>query len=140
MIRGAHRSTLAPLASKDLFKETVEKFKNGFAKIVRYGDIKDRLPENLKMFSVTMIPHKSRKFHCILDLSFCLKIDGTKIPSVNFSTTQTDPQNSIDELGRVLERLGSLITSAPESPPHFLFSKLDIADGFWRVRILENDS
>ena len=140
MIRGAHRSALAPLASEELLKETVEKVRNGFAKIIRYGDIKDRLPENLKISPVAMIPHKSRKFRCILDLSFCLKIDGTKMPSVNSSTTQTAPQNSMDELGRVLERLGSLMASAPESSPNFLFSKLDIADDFWRVRISEKDS
>ena len=78
MIRGAHRSALTILARKELSKETVEKVKNGFAKIVRYGDIKDRLPENLKISPVAMIPHKSRQFRCILDLSFCLKIDGTK--------------------------------------------------------------
>ena len=78
MTRGVHRSTLAPLTSKELLKETVEKVKNGFAKIVRYGDIKDRLPENLKISPVGIIHHKSRQFRCILDLSFCLKIDGTK--------------------------------------------------------------
>ena len=32
------------------------------------------------------------------------------------------------------------MASAPESSPIFLFSKLDIADGFWRVRISEKDS
>ena len=115
MIRGARRSALAPLASKELLKETVEKVKNGLAKIIRYGDSKDRLPENLKTSPVAMIPHKSRQFRCILDLSLCLKIDGTKMPSVNSSTTQTAPQNSMNELGRVLERLGSLMASAPES-------------------------
>ena len=130
MIRGAHRSALAPLASEELLKKTVEKVRNGFAKIIRYGDIKDRLPENLKISPVAMIPHKSRKSRCILDLSFCLKIDGTKMPSVNSSTTQTAPQNSMDELGRVLERLGSFMASAPESSPNVSFSKLDIADGF----------
>ena len=78
MIRGAHRGALTLLARKELSKETVEKVKNGFAKIVRYGDIKDRLPENLKISPVGIIHHKSRQFRCILDLSFCLKIDGTK--------------------------------------------------------------
>ena len=66
----------------ELLKETVEKVKKGLAKIVRYGDIKDRLPKDLKMSLVAMITHKSRKFRYILDLFFCLKIDGTKIPAI----------------------------------------------------------
>ena len=109
MIREAHRSALDPLASKELLKETVEKVKNGFTNIIRYWNIKDRLPEYLNISPVAMIPHTSRKFRCILDLSFCLKIDGTRMPSVNSSTTQTAPQNSMDELGRVLERLDLLL-------------------------------
>ena len=49
MIRGAHCSALDPLASKELLKETVEKVKNGFTNIIRYWNIKDRLPEYLKI-------------------------------------------------------------------------------------------
>ena len=115
MIRGAHRSALDPLASKELLKETVEKVKKGFTNIIRYWNIKDRLPEYLKISPVAMIPHKSRRFRCILDLSFCLTIDGTKIPSINSKTTQKASENSMNKLGRVLERLGSLMASALES-------------------------
>ena len=44
------------------------------------------------------------------------------------------------ELGRVLERLVSLIAVAPSNSPDFRFSKLDIKDGFWRVKVTEQDS
>ena len=40
-----------------------------------------------------MIPDKSIKFRCILNLSFCLKIDDKKMPSIKSSTSQTAPQN-----------------------------------------------
>ena len=69
-----------------------------------------------------MIPHKSRKFRCILNLSFCLKIDDKKIPSIKSSTWR-----------RILERSGSLMASASESFIILLFCKLYIVDGFWRA-------
>ena len=44
------------------------------------------------------------------------------------------------ELGRVLERMISLMAVAPSNSPDFLFSKLDIKDGFRRLKVTEDDS
>ena len=87
-----------------------------------------------------MIPHKTRSYRTILDLSFNLMRDGKKLPSVNECTIPTAPQHSMKELGRVLERLVSLMAVAPSNSPDFRFSKLDIKDGFWRVKVTEQDS
>ena len=55
--------------------------------------------------------------------------------SVNDGTVPTTPQHSMNELDRVLNRMISLIASAKNETQPFLFSKLDISDGFWRVKI-----
>ena len=77
-----------------------------------------------------MIPHKSRKLRCILNLSFCLKIDDKKMPSIKSSTSQTAPQNQMNKWRRVLERSGSLMVSASESSTILLFCKLDTETDF----------
>ena len=87
-----------------------------------------------------MIPHKSRDYWTILDLSFKLKINDTTMPSINEGTVQTTPQDSMRESGRVTERMVSLMDASPTGSSDFLFSKLDIKDGFWRVKIDENDA
>ena len=45
----------------------------------------------------------------------------------------------MNELGRVLDRMISLIASAKNETQPFLFSKLDISDGFWRVKVRNED-
>jgi hypothetical protein len=67
-------------------KETKDKIKDGYAKIVKWKDIKTNVPPQLKISPVAMIPHKSRQFQAILDLSFQLRINGKKQPSVNSAT------------------------------------------------------
>ena len=87
-----------------------------------------------------MIPHKSRDYWTIIDSSFKLKINDTTMPSINEGTVQTTPQDSMRESGRVTERMVSLMDASPTGSSDFLFSKLDIKDGFWRVKIDENDA
>ena len=133
--KGAHVSALYPVARKVLREETMEKVKEGFAKIVKFGDLLRDMPKKLKISPVAMIPHKSRQYRAILDLSFNLEMNGKKMSSVNDGTVSTAPQHSMNELDRVLNRMISLIASAKNETQPFLFSKLDISDGFWRVKI-----
>ena len=56
---GPHSSATEFEALKALQEETKEKVKNGYAKVIRYGDIINNLPEKLKISPVAMIPHKS---------------------------------------------------------------------------------
>ena len=57
--KGPHSSATEFEALKALQEETKEKVKNGYAKVIRYGDIINNLPEKLKISPVAMIPHKS---------------------------------------------------------------------------------
>lgn len=69
--------------------------------IFMFGNLRKKMPENLKVSPVAMILHKSRNkrgFRTILDLSFKLKIDGTSMLSVNEGTVPTSPQHSMREL------------------------------------------
>ena len=70
--RGPHRSANCKKAVRQLRQETEEKIKNKYARVVRWGDIKENMPKKLKISPVAMIPHKSKPFRCILDLSFTL--------------------------------------------------------------------
>ena len=82
-----------------------------------------------------MIPHKSCDFRIILDISFHLKLKGTKMPSVNEGTAPTSSQYSMNELGRMIERMITLIATSPTYRPDFKFLKLDIKNGFLRVKL-----
>jgi len=44
--RGPHPSAKNPDAQEALFTETDDKVENGYAKVVRYGDIKHKLPKS----------------------------------------------------------------------------------------------
>jgi hypothetical protein len=99
--RGAHMSAKSKDAIHALHEETAEKVKHGYSRVVKWKDIKDALPPALKLSPVAMIPHKSRLFRCILDLSFQLKHNGKILPSVNSETTKKAPQQSMAQLGLV---------------------------------------
>eukprot|EP00957_Ditylum_brightwellii_P068500 5200260-Ditylum_brightwellii.AAC.1 len=45
---GPHKSARSKEAIATLHEETTEKIRNGFARVVKYGDIKNNLPRNLK--------------------------------------------------------------------------------------------
>ena len=65
---------------------------------------RDGVPQKLKISPIAMIPHKSRMFRAILDLSFSLRLkDGSVIPSVNETTMLEAPAGAIDQMGHVLQ-------------------------------------
>jgi hypothetical protein len=68
--RGSHVSAMDPKAIEQLWLEVADKVKKGQAKLVLWDDIKQDPPKELKISSIAIIPHKSRKFRAILDLSF----------------------------------------------------------------------
>ena len=87
-----------------------------------------------------MIPHKSKPFRCIVDLSFSLKQAGTTYSSVNSNTIPCAPPQAMTQLGSSLPRL--LATMVQNWNPNFpfYFAKLDIKDGFWRVKVRDADA
>lgn len=140
LLHGPHKSAKSPEAAAALRDETLQKVKNGYAKIVRYGDIRHRLPKNLKISPCACIPHKSRKFRVILDLSFALQMESHRVPSVNEATTPLSKEASMAQLGSTIKRIVQTMAENFDKSKPFVFSKLDIKDGFWRLCVSEEDA
>jgi hypothetical protein len=138
--KGAHPSALDPEASRQLRDETLEKVNQGYARLVYWDDIKNNPPPNLKISPIAAIPHKSRKWRMILDLSHGVTLRNVKHPSVNEATNPTvAPKHSMAELGNVLPRIIYAVATAPDSQGPVLFSKIDIKDGYWRMVVPQDD-
>jgi hypothetical protein len=137
--RGPHVSALDPEAIEQLRTEIAEKEKIGQCKVVLWDDIKNDPPKQLKVSPLAMIPHKSRKFRAILDLSFKLRLkDGSVVPSVNEATTLEAPAAAIDQMGHALSRIIHAFAEADEDAKIFM-AKFDIKDGFWRLDCEEGE-
>ena len=52
-----------------------------------------------------MIPHKSRKYRAILDISFLLKVAGWDLPSVNEAMKETAPDEALEQVEMVMPRI-----------------------------------
>ncbi len=72
--RGPHRSALTDDAIAHFRNEVKDKVKSGQAKLVAWDSIKDNPPAELKISPIAAIPHKSKQFRSILDLSFKKKL------------------------------------------------------------------
>ena len=140
ILHGPHKSAKSKEAAAALHAETLSKVKNGFAKIVKFKDIKENLPKNLKISPVACIPHKSKSFRVILDLSFQLKANNITFPSVNETTEKLAPQESMVQLGNCVKRIIHTMEKNYDTDVPFKFCKLDIKDGFWRLVVNEKDS
>jgi len=120
--------------------ETDEKVKNGYAQVLRYCNIMRNMPKNLKISPVVMIPHKSRSFRTILDLSFQLRHLGKRMESGNTATVKQAPAESMVQLGNCVQQIIALLADNYDPSQPFLLSKLDIKDGFWRMAVNEEDA
>jgi hypothetical protein len=131
--RGPHSSARVPEAIDQLHEEVREKVRCGQERIVDWRDICDDPPEQLKISPISMVPHKSRCFRTILDLSFAIRLqDGTSCASVNEATTKSAPRGVIDQLGHTLGRIIHAFASTSDDEKVFM-DKWDIKDGFWRL-------
>ncbi len=101
--RGPHRSALSPKAIAHFKAEATEKVRTKQAQLVQWEDIKDNPPKELKISPIAAIPHKSKDFHSILDLSFCLCLkNGGVLASFNNTTEKTAPAGAINQIGKCL--------------------------------------
>jgi hypothetical protein len=101
--RGPHRSAMSEEAIAHFKEEVAEKVKVGQAKVVAWESLKDDPPVELKISPIAAIPHKSKQFRSILDLSFPVQLrQGCVLPSVNATTVKTAPKGAIDQLGHSL--------------------------------------
>ncbi len=141
LVKGAHPSAIVPEAATQLRAESLEKAEQGFCKLVNWDDIKNDPPPNLKISPIAAVPHKTRGFRMILDLSYGVTIDNERKPSVNEATDSSiAPAHSMAELGSVLPRIIYAVGTAPESKGPILFSKLDIDNAYWRMVVPDDDT
>jgi hypothetical protein len=107
--------------------------------LVEWDSIKDSPPTELKVSPIAAIPHKSKEFCSILDLSFQLRLaNGGVRSSVNDTTEKTAPAGAIDQLGECLSRVIHAFAEADEDAKIFT-AKWDIKDGFWRMDCAEGE-
>ena len=131
--RGPHESAMVPEAKDQLHAEVLEKVAQGHARLIDWDNIRHAPPPETKISPVAMIPHKSRPFRAILDLSFSLRLGPTtRVPSVNENTMKTAPRGAIDQLGHALARIIHAFGTA-EPADNIYMAKWDIKDGFWRL-------
>ena len=114
-----------------LRSEAQNKVQNGLSGIFKYKTIKYRLTPTLKVSPVVYIPHKSHIYCVILDLSFCLCVNGKYLSLVYYDTVKTSPQQSMGHLGSTLKWLITLMADNYDLEFPLIFTKLDIAEGFW---------
>ncbi len=85
------------------------------------------------MSPIAAIPHKSKDFRSILDLSFRLRLkNGGILNSVNDTTIKSAPEGALDQLGHALSRIIHAFAEAEDNAKIFM-AKWDIKDGFWRM-------
>ena len=98
-MRGPHESALAEEAISHFSAEPKEKVASNQARLVFYKNFKGDLPTKMKVSPIAEIPHKSKSFRSILDLSFSLKLTPhARVPSVNKNSNNRAPGGSIDQI------------------------------------------
>jgi hypothetical protein len=103
---GPYQSALSPEAIAHFAKESIAKVKAGQAKLVWWDNIMDDPPTQLKISPIAAIPHKSKAFQSILDLSFRLQLKyGGFLELVNGPTVKLAPRGALDQLGHALSRI-----------------------------------
>ncbi len=133
MERGLHCSALPPDAIAHFTAEVVEKVRTNQAQIVQWEDIKENPPKELKITPIAAIPHKSKAYQSILDLSFWLRLKtGGVLSAVNDTTEKTAPEGAINQIG---ESLLHVIHAFSETKVNAkkIMAKWDTKDGFWRM-------
>jgi hypothetical protein len=127
---GPHQSALTPEAIEHFAQEIEEKVRTNQARVVEWDTIKASLPTELKVSPIAAIPHKSKAYRWILDLSFCLKLQSGSIWSaVNDNRTKTAPGGAIDQIGDCLSRIIHAFAEADDDAKIFM-AKWDTKDGF----------
>jgi hypothetical protein len=97
------------------------------------GGYQGQPPKELKISPIAAIPHKSKDFCSILDLSFRLRLaTGKVLASVNDTAKKTAPAGAINQIGKCLSRVIHAFAEADDGAT-ILMAKWDTKDGFWRM-------
>ena len=115
--KGPHSSALNKDAMVQLATKVDEKVCKGQVQVANKEDIHDNPLANLKILPVAIMPHKSRKFCVILDLSFLIRLDcGRVLDLVNGSFTKEVPHRAVGQMGHVLTCIIYAFTTPPLVP------------------------
>jgi hypothetical protein len=77
----------------------------------------------------------------ILDLSFQLLVNGRRLESVNDSSDKSlAKQEAMLELGNFIPRIIWTMALSKDTTTPFMFSKVNLKDGFWRMAVNEADA
>ena len=104
--KGPHSSALEPMQlSRSRLRR--EKVKQGLAKIYTGEWLKNytNTPSLNSRHYLAMIPHKSRKYRVILDLSYQLLVAGYLLPSVNGVKKECALEEATPQIGSVLSHI-----------------------------------
>ena len=119
--RGPHRSATTMEALTHFAEEIKEKLCTNQARLVPWDDIKDNPPAQLKISPIAAIPHKSKAFRSILDLSFRLRLkNGGVLAAVNDTTVKSAPKGAIDQIGEFLSRIVHAFAEASKDAKLFM--------------------
>lgn len=77
----------------------------------------------------------SKSFRTILDRTFQLK----RLKGGKWESTKLAPQQSMGQLGKVVKRIAAMIADHYDLSKTFIFNKLGIKDGFWRMVVSNTD-
>ena len=150
--RGPHTSALTPDARQLIEEEVQYQTSAGFSEVVLWSNLRNKLPVNLKISPLAVIPQVGRRGRLLLDLSFPVQAArptskrGRRhwvpppplAPSINSTTTKLSPDYPIKEIGRVLPRLLVFMVAVPAEET-IMFAKIDLSDGFWRMLVQDTD-
>ena len=77
----------------------------------------------------------------ILDLTFKLKVNQSRLKSVNDSSNKAfAPHEAMYELGNVIPRIIWAMATAPDTGVPILFSKIDLKDGYWHMVVNSHEA
>ena len=138
--RGNHISAKTEEAITYLEEESIERVQGGFVSIKKLGEILKNRPKNFKLSPLAMIHHNSRKFRCLLDLSFQLRMKRMLLSSVNGATVLLAPQKAMAQLGSCIKRMIQFMAQAYDLKKPFAFAKIDVKDGYWRMFVSKDNA
>ena len=132
--RGPHQSAPSNKDGRQLRQETADKITHKYSHMVKWGDIKYKIPQEFKISPVAMIPHKSKPYRCVLDLLFTLFNKGVNLALVNEKIKNLARPENMDQLGIVLKLMIHTMEKYCHHVLPIKISELDLKDGFgtWR--------
>ena len=146
--RGAHRSALSTESIALVKEDVAYQVAQGYARVLSWKELQILKPKKLKISPLAVIPQRNRRGRMILDLSFPVTKPVTKgkkrsqqevlQESVNNTTVRLAPEGPVKELGNVLPRIFAFMAEVPQQE-EIHFSKLDLADGYWRMVVEEGE-